>query len=93
MLYNSHNMTCELWFHLVSNPNNTCKYSLFVLKGHQALTFDFYILPTDPAMRFTDLFLTRKHWKAEEIVPYLSDIAVDTKDLDKLLPCHFVAGG
>ncbi|KAI0000385.1 sister chromatid cohesion protein Dcc1 [Russula vinacea] len=42
-------------------------------------------LPTDPAMRFADLFLTRERWKAEEIVPYLSDIAVDTKDLDKLL--------
>ena len=36
-------------------------------------------------MRFTDLFLTRERWKAEDIAPYLSDIAVDTKDLDKLL--------
>jgi len=42
-------------------------------------------LPSDPAMRFADLFLTRERWKAEDIVPYLSDIAVDTKDLDKLL--------
>jgi sister chromatid cohesion protein DCC1 len=42
-------------------------------------------LPTDPAMRFADLFLTRERWKAEHIKPYLSDIAVDTKDLDKLL--------
>jgi sister chromatid cohesion protein DCC1 len=36
-------------------------------------------------MRFADLFLTRERWKAEDIKPYLSDIAVDTKDLDKLL--------
>ena len=42
-------------------------------------------LPTDPALRFTDLFLTRERWKAEDIGPYLSDIAVDSKDLDKLL--------
>jgi sister chromatid cohesion protein DCC1 len=41
-------------------------------------------LPTDPAMRFADLFLTRERWKAGYIKPYLSDIAVDTKDLDKL---------
>jgi sister chromatid cohesion protein DCC1 len=31
------------------------------------------------------LFLTRERWKAEDIEPYLSDIAVDTKDLNKLL--------
>jgi hypothetical protein len=42
-------------------------------------------LPTDPAIRFADLFLTRERWKAEHIKPYLSDIAVDAEDLDKLL--------
>ncbi|KAI0268678.1 sister chromatid cohesion protein Dcc1 [Gloeopeniophorella convolvens] len=42
-------------------------------------------LPTDPAARFTDLFLTRPRWKADDIKPYLSEIAVDSKDLDKLL--------
>jgi len=36
-------------------------------------------------MRFADLFLTRERWKAEHAKPYLSDISVDTKDLDKLL--------
>jgi sister chromatid cohesion protein DCC1 len=36
-------------------------------------------------MRFMDLFLACDRWKAEYIKPYLSDIAVDTKDLDKLL--------
>jgi hypothetical protein len=35
-------------------------------------------------MRFADLFLTRKRWNSEHIKPYLSDIAADTKDLDKL---------
>ncbi|KAH9017071.1 sister chromatid cohesion protein Dcc1 [Lactarius hengduanensis] len=42
-------------------------------------------LPVDPVARFSDLFLTRPRWKAEDIVPYLFDIAVDSKDLDKLL--------
>ncbi|KAH9083683.1 hypothetical protein EDB83DRAFT_2330521 [Lactarius deliciosus] len=42
-------------------------------------------LPVDPVARFSDLFITRPRWKAEDIVPYLSDIAVDSKDLDKLL--------
>ena len=36
-------------------------------------------------MRFSDLFFPRERWKAEGIKPYLSDIEVDTKDLDKLL--------
>jgi sister chromatid cohesion protein DCC1 len=39
-------------------------------------------------MRFADLFLTRERWKVEDIKPYLSDIVVDTKDLDKLLLEH-----
>ena len=36
-------------------------------------------------MRFAGLLLTRECWKAEHTKPCLSDIAVDTKDLDKLL--------
>ena len=36
-------------------------------------------------MRFADLFLTREYWKAEHFKPYLSNIAVDTKDFDKIL--------
>ncbi|KAF9813694.1 hypothetical protein IEO21_05410 [Rhodonia placenta] len=42
-------------------------------------------LPVDPAARFTDLFLTRPRWKADEIVPFLADIVVDSKERDKLL--------
>jgi sister chromatid cohesion protein DCC1 len=42
-------------------------------------------LPVDPAARFADIFLTRPRWKAEDIVPFLSDIAVDSKERDKLL--------
>ncbi|KAJ7228583.1 sister chromatid cohesion protein Dcc1 [Mycena pura] len=42
-------------------------------------------LPVDPSSRFADLFLTRPRWKAEDIVPFLSDIAVSSKDRDKLL--------
>jgi sister chromatid cohesion protein DCC1 len=39
----------------------------------------------EPAARFADLFLTRKKWKAEEIAPFLADIALNAKDRDKLL--------
>ncbi|KAI0081308.1 hypothetical protein K474DRAFT_1768752 [Panus rudis PR-1116 ss-1] len=42
-------------------------------------------LPTDPAARFTDLFLTRPRWKADEITPFLEDIVVDKKERDKYL--------
>jgi len=42
-------------------------------------------LPVDPAARFSDLFLTRSKWKVEEISPFLSDIAVNSKERDKLL--------
>ncbi|KAF9076722.1 sister chromatid cohesion protein Dcc1 [Rhodocollybia butyracea] len=42
-------------------------------------------LPVDPAQRFADLFLTRRKWKNEDIVPFLSDIAVNSKERDKML--------
>jgi len=42
-------------------------------------------LPVDPAARFAELFLTRARWSADEITPFLSDIAVNSKERDKLL--------
>jgi sister chromatid cohesion protein DCC1 len=75
-------------------------FSLFYIIGHQgnylctpssvtsSMVLSYFPcaeLPTDPATRFADLFLTRARWKAEDIIPYVSDIAVDAKDLDKLL--------
>lgn len=42
-------------------------------------------LPVDPAARFGDLFLTRARWKADEINPFLGDIALNAKERDKLL--------
>lgn len=42
-------------------------------------------LPLGPLARFSDLFLTRSRWKAEEIAPFLDDIAIDRKERDKLL--------
>ncbi|KAJ3537045.1 hypothetical protein NM688_g6747 [Phlebia brevispora] len=42
-------------------------------------------LPVDPAQRFGDLFLTRPRWKAEDIAPFLTDIAFDHKERDRLL--------
>jgi sister chromatid cohesion protein DCC1 len=56
------------------------------LGGSDMLTyFPSSALPVDPASRFIDLFLTRSRWKADEIGPFLSDIAINTKDRDKLL--------
>ncbi|KAG2078863.1 hypothetical protein BDR04DRAFT_996880 [Suillus decipiens] len=45
-------------------------------------------LPVDPAARFVELFLTRQRWKHEEIEPFLLDIAVNSKERDKLLLKH-----
>ncbi|THV08475.1 hypothetical protein K435DRAFT_959038 [Dendrothele bispora CBS 962.96] len=42
-------------------------------------------LPLDPTARFAELFLTRNRWKGEDIAPFLSDVAVDSKERDKLL--------
>ncbi|KAJ7276481.1 sister chromatid cohesion protein Dcc1, partial [Mycena haematopus] len=57
-----------------------------VSPGTDLLTyFPSSALPVDPASRFIDLFLTRPRWKADDIAPFLSDIAVNTKDRDKLL--------
>jgi sister chromatid cohesion protein DCC1 len=68
---------------LFSQGNYLCASSFSL--GTTLSYFPCAELPADPATRFVDLFLTRARWKAEDIVPYLSDIAVDTKDLDKLL--------
>ncbi|KAF8917995.1 sister chromatid cohesion protein Dcc1 [Mucidula mucida] len=47
--------------------------------------FPSYELPIEPTRRFADLFLTRSRWKSDDIAPFLSDIAVDSKERDKLL--------
>ncbi|KAJ6485139.1 sister chromatid cohesion protein Dcc1 [Mycena vitilis] len=53
--------------------------------GDMLIYFPSSALPVDPPSRFIDLFLTRPRWKAEDIAPFLSDIAISTKDRDKLL--------
>ncbi|KAI0633715.1 sister chromatid cohesion protein Dcc1 [Trametes polyzona] len=45
-------------------------------------------LPVEPSARFAELFVARPRWKADEITPFLSDIAVDSKERDKLLLKH-----
>ncbi|KAJ7754230.1 sister chromatid cohesion protein Dcc1 [Mycena maculata] len=56
------------------------------MDGDDLLTyFPCAALPVDPPSRFIDLFLTRPRWKADEITPFLFDIAVNSKDRDKLL--------
>lgn len=42
-------------------------------------------LPLEPLARFSDLFLTRSRWRAEEIGPFLDGIAIDRKERDRLL--------
>ncbi|KZW00287.1 hypothetical protein EXIGLDRAFT_667661 [Exidia glandulosa HHB12029] len=41
-------------------------------------------LPMDPGLRFNDLFLVKPKWRADELVPFLKDIAIDAKARDKL---------
>jgi sister chromatid cohesion protein DCC1 len=42
-------------------------------------------LPSDPLSRFNYLFLVRPKWKAEEMDPFLEDIAVDKKERERFL--------
>ncbi|KAG0177819.1 Sister chromatid cohesion protein DCC1 [Apophysomyces sp. BC1021] len=42
-------------------------------------------LSTDPAQRFATLFRRKKLWGSDEITPFLSDIASDSKKRDALL--------
>jgi sister chromatid cohesion protein DCC1 len=52
----------------------------------QTLTyFPASTLPTDPGARFGALFAVRAKWSANDIEPFLSDIAVNGKERDKLL--------
>lgn len=68
-------------------------YILTILEGNYLVRddtqelnyFPASALPIDPAARFNDLFLTRARWKHEDIVPFLADIAVSSKERDKLL--------
>ncbi|EKM80114.1 hypothetical protein AGABI1DRAFT_91394 [Agaricus bisporus var. burnettii JB137-S8] len=42
-------------------------------------------LPVDPAQRLADLFRQRTRWTGDDIMPFLSEIAVGPKERDKLL--------
>jgi len=35
--------------------------------------------------RFSDLFLTRPKWRAQDLMPFLQDVAIDGKERDKML--------
>ncbi|KAL5528520.1 DCC1 [Sanghuangporus sanghuang] len=73
------------------------RISLSLLQGNYILTdqsattspalsyFPSSELPLSPADRFAELFLVQPKWKAANIVPFLDDIVVDSKDRDKLL--------
>src|SRR5260221_13227305 len=58
------------------------------LLGSSDITLKYFpasALPADPAARSAELFLTRSRWSGDEITPFLSDIAVNSKERDKLL--------
>ncbi len=42
-------------------------------------------LPTEPAARFQDLFLTRAAWIASDLLPFISELALNDKKKDSLL--------
>ncbi|EIW67674.1 hypothetical protein TREMEDRAFT_33206 [Tremella mesenterica DSM 1558] len=52
--------------------------------------FPVHSLPINPPNRFTDLFLTRSPWKAEDMRPFLKGLTRDGdgKELDKLVARH-----
>lgn len=60
-------------------------YLVSTSNPHNLTYFPASALPVDPAPRFADLFLTRSRWKGKDISPFLADIAVDSKERDKLL--------
>jgi len=61
-------------------------YLVSVLDNTDHLTFfPSSELPVDPAQRFADLFLTRSRWRRDDIVPFLQEIATNSKERDKLL--------
>ncbi|CDR88981.1 uncharacterized protein SPSC_06672 [Sporisorium scitamineum] len=47
--------------------------------------FSTHELPTDPAARFQDLFLTRPSWLAADLLPFINDLALNDKKKDSLL--------
>jgi sister chromatid cohesion protein DCC1 len=55
------------------------------LDGSKVRYFPSADLPMDHAARFGSLFLARPRWRADEIAPFLSEIALDSKERDKLL--------
>jgi len=61
-------------------------YLVSVLDNTDHLTyFPSSELPVDPAQRFADLFLTRSRWRRDDIAPFLQEIAMNSKERDKLL--------
>ncbi|KAI0270367.1 hypothetical protein BGY98DRAFT_1179784 [Russula aff. rugulosa BPL654] len=62
-----------------NDPISEDEFVTMEYRRRRYLHFEYIPQPT------YNLFLTRELWEAEHIKPYLSDIAVDPKDLDKLL--------
>ena len=43
------------------------------------------LLPLEPKQRFQDLFLIRKKWSKQDILPFIEELAPNTKALDVII--------
>ncbi|KAF7332079.1 Glutamine synthetase [Mycena kentingensis (nom. inval.)] len=69
---------------LLGNYLETSATGLFD-RGETLTYYPSSALPVDPMSRFAALFLTRPRWKAQDLFPFLSDIALNSKERDKLI--------
>lgn len=70
----------------ILNPAPSPSVSLF--PNPASVKIQFYSrleLPTEPAARFQDLFLTRPAWVAADLLPFINDLALNDKKKDSLL--------
>ena len=70
----------------ILTPSPTPNVSLYPNPASVKIQFySSHELPTDPAARFQDLFLTRPSWLAADLLPFIKDLALNDKKKDSLL--------
>ncbi|TKY85591.1 hypothetical protein EX895_005753 [Sporisorium graminicola] len=70
----------------ILNPSPAANVSLYPNPASVKIQFfSMHELPTDPAARFQDLFLTRPSWLAADLLPFINDLALNDKKKDALL--------
>ncbi|KAJ3322649.1 Sister chromatid cohesion protein DCC1 [Boothiomyces sp. JEL0866] len=69
--------------------NLDCLNGLFLLEKHGVEPtiryFPKYILPSDPKLRFKELFKIRSKWVKEDVFYYIQDFAKTLKELDPII--------